>query len=868
MTRPRSPLSRARRPGRQALPRLEALEDRSVPSAGALDPAFNGGSFQSVDGINVLAVAVQPDSKIVVAGTIHTSTYAFAFHFIDHYYMAVARLNADGSPDTTFGTDGTGVVRPPFPNDSMLTGLALDPTSGAVVVTGVAALGSPSNSVVVRLTAAGLPDASFQSSDGLGTGEQLIHAWSGGTAVAVDPRTGAVVLAGSVGTSMTSTAVDFGVLRLTSGGAPDPTFQGSDGAPGSRRAIDFPLGGSTRYAAPTAIAVDCDGSIVVAGSASTDVSVPGSPTYFAVARLTRGGVPDAAFQSSPGLGAGRAVITGFGSGVANAVAIDPATHAIVLAGATPIPASAMAVVRLTRTGALDPTFHGSPGLPAGEQVLNVGHLASAAAVQTNGPIVLAGFVSQAGSGSGPEALVARLTRAGDLDPTFADGAGLETFGGLPYGPSAVALDANTGGIVLGAGQVGRLIGDPPVPVPPCPGSGGAVGAFDPATATWYLHSSATAGPPDAGEFAFGPAGSLPVAGDWSGLGQTGVGVFAPQAFAWFLRNETGAGLPDAGAFQYGWVGALPVAGDWSGSGHAGIGVFDPATATWFLRNEPDAGAPDAGVFQYGVPGAIPVVGDWTGTGHLGIGVFDPATATWFLRSSATPGAPDVGAFQYGGVGALPVAGDWSGSGYAGIGVFDPSTGAWYLRSEASAGAADAGVFAYGVAGWLPVCGAFAAPQFLLAAGGEGAGAAAVTADQLQSAVTAALARLSAAGVGPALLGGLASATYELGALPPGVLGQATAGRVTLSADAAGHGWFADPTPLQDEEFAPGGPGSPLVALSGSPAAGREDLLSAVLHEMGHLAGSPDGGTGLMAATLAPGTRDTLALDRVFGLGVL
>ena len=94
MTRPRSPLSRARRPGRQALPRLEALEDRSVPSAGALDPAFNGGSFQSVDGINVLAVAVQPDSKIVVAGTIHTSTYAFAFHFIDHYYMAVARLNA------------------------------------------------------------------------------------------------------------------------------------------------------------------------------------------------------------------------------------------------------------------------------------------------------------------------------------------------------------------------------------------------------------------------------------------------------------------------------------------------------------------------------------------------------------------------------------------------------------------------------------------------------------------------------------------------------------------------------------------------------------------------------------------------------
>jgi hypothetical protein len=88
-------------------------------------------------------------------------------------------------------------------------------------------------------------------------------------------------------------------------------------------------------------------------------------------------------------------------------------------------------------------------------------------------------------------------------------------------------------------------------------------------------------------------------------------------------------------------------------------------------------------------------------------------------------------------------------------------------------------------------------------------------------------------------------------------------RVTLSADAAGHGWFADGTPLADEEFAPGSPGSPLVALPGSPAAGKEDLLTALLHEMGHLAGRPDGGAGLMAAALASGTRDLGALDQVF-----
>jgi hypothetical protein len=102
-------------------------------------------------------------------------------------------------------------------------------------------------------------------------------------------------------------------------------------------------------------------------------------------------------------------------------------------------------------------------------------------------------------------------------------------------------------------------------------------------------------------------------------------------------------------------------------------------------------------------------------------------------------------------------------------------------------------------------------------------------------------------------------------LPPGVLGETevAADQVLLSADAAGHGWFVDGTPLADEEFAPGSPGSPLVALPGSPAAGREDLLSAVLHEMGHLAGSPDGGTGLMGGALGLGTRDLGALDQVF-----
>jgi hypothetical protein len=401
----------------------------------------------------------------------------------------------------------------------------------------------------------------------------------------------------------------------------------------------------------------------------------------------------------------------------------------------------------------------------------------------------------------------------------------------------------------------------------------AVGAFDPSTATWYLRGGAGGGPPDGGQFAFGGAAWLPVLGDWSGGGTPTVGAVDvtgasnPNYAVWYLRNSNSAGPPDAGTFGYGEGGWLPVVGDWSGSGHSGIGMFDPSTATWYLRNEASAGAPDAGQFQYGVVGGVPVVGDWTGSGHLGIGVFDPATFTWYLRSELSAGPPDAGVFQYGGIGYQAVAGDWAGRGRAGIGVIDPSTGTWYLRSTADAGAPDAGQFVYGGLGWLPVAVAFAAPEHLLAAGGEGPGGAApLSADQLQAAVSAALARLSSAGTDPALLNSLGSAQYDVAALPPGVLGltDVAARHVLISADAAGYGWFADASAGSDAAFAPGGPGSP--------AAGKMDLLTAMLHEMGHLAGLPDDGASgspgdLMADALAPGARKTAALDQVFAHGL-
>jgi hypothetical protein len=388
--------------------------------------------------------------------------------------------------------------------------------------------------------------------------------------------------------------------------------------------------------------------------------------------------------------------------------------------------------------------------------------------------------------------------------------------------------------------------------------------FDPATGTWYLKNSNSAGAPDFAPFAYGAPGWAPVVGDWNGDGVATVGVVDPSTMTWYLRNTNSAGAPDITPFRYGAPGDVPVVGDWTGSGTTTIGVYRPSTATWYLRNSNRAGAPDITPFAYGAPGDDPVVGDWTGSGTTTIGVFRPSNATWYLRESNSAGDPDIKPFAYGANYMKPVAGDWNGDGTWTVGVFDPSgNGAWLLRNSNAAGAPDVAPFAYGANGWTPVVGHYGFPSLplaQLAAGGEGPGAAAISTGDLNGIVQAALGRLQQAGVSADLVGRLASVTALIQPLTPGQLGAALPDQnaISLSPDGAGHGWFVDPTPYQDEEFTNG------TAFAGSPAAGREDLLTTVLHELGHLAGLPDdSGSALMADALPTATRRTDALNTVF-----
>jgi hypothetical protein len=110
-----------------------------------------------------------------------------------------------------------------------------------------------------------------------------------------------------------------------------------------------------------------------------------------------------------------------------------------------------------------------------------------------------------------------------------------------------------------------------------------------------------------------------------------------------------------------------------------------------------------------------------------------------------------------------------------------------------------------------------------------------TAD-LAPVVSEAIARWTNAGADASLLADVQFHVEDLAG--PGYLGLAATNTVWLDDDAGGYGWFIDATPWDDSEFLQQSSGQ-FEAGDGSPAAGRMDLLTVVMHELGHVLGLPD-----------------------------
>jgi uncharacterized delta-60 repeat protein len=264
---------------------------------GSLDTNFGSGglvttSFGSVNADYGYAVALQPDGKIVVAG-------ADCITCSDHDF-ALARYNADGSLDASFSTSGKVTTSFGANTDDLAYAVALQ-TDGKIVAVGQSFDGSHWHFALARYKADGSADSDF------GKVTTPIGSDAYASAAALQPD-GKIVVAGS---SSTGTNYDFALARYNADGSLDSGF-GTAG----KILTDFGSAHDFGYG----VALQPDGKIVAVGSSEVASSESNSlVNEFAVARYNADGSLDAGFGSN-----GK-VTTAFGAAddVANAAAIDP-----------------------------------------------------------------------------------------------------------------------------------------------------------------------------------------------------------------------------------------------------------------------------------------------------------------------------------------------------------------------------------------------------------------------------------------------------------------------------------------------------------------------------------------------------------------
>src|SRR6266571_4216451 len=385
--------------------------DTSLGGSGAVTTDVN----PSRDDIAFAVVRQPVDGKIIAVGTSFTAPAS----------IVVIRYNADGTRDSTFGSNGITVTS--LPSTDATAFAATLQADGKLLVAGRSCASSGvTGFLLLRYhtdistgTPGTLDTAGFNSPLGY-----VVTPIPSGTKTSAN----AVAVSGTnilvAGHSKIGGKFAIALAQYTSSGALDSTF-------GSGGIVTTPIGSLDADAA--ALAVQVDGKIVaagLAGSAFTNV------WDVALLRYNANGSLDT--DPITGFGGGTGIVTtdiGSSSNYANAVALQADGKIVVAGNAFANPSantSDVAVLRYNTDGTLDTTGFGSPN---GYVTTNIGAFDDgfAVAVQpADGKIVVAG---NADAGMGDRLALLRYNSNGSLDNGFGSG-GIVTR--AASGPSTIA----------------------------------------------------------------------------------------------------------------------------------------------------------------------------------------------------------------------------------------------------------------------------------------------------------------------------------------------------------------------------------------------------------------------------------------------
>ena len=353
-------------------------------ASGALDPTFTADALADNIAYSVgrAPLVLQLDGKILVVG-----------YFSVAGAKSLARLNADGSRDTSFN-----VTSPPSTD---LYSVGLQP-SGRILVSSSNILNAFNNtqeSTLGQYTSTGSFDTAYQPKVQATSSVQAVARQNDGT-----------LLVGGYFTEWSGQPVHR-VVHLSATGGLDATFSSQTGV--------LPGGVNSLVVQPD--------SRVLLG------------TSVGVQRLAASGAPDASFSS----GLGAAYIT--------KLALQPDSKVLAGGSFTVYQANGTTgppLVRLTSTGALDPTFAAAPTATAGTLAY-----VSALLLQPDGRVVAAGLHVNFTTSGNTNFYVARYESTGAQDASFAPQVAT---GGTAYYSTIYALDRQADGKLLVGGDFTQL----------------------------------------------------------------------------------------------------------------------------------------------------------------------------------------------------------------------------------------------------------------------------------------------------------------------------------------------------------------------------------------------------------------------------